>query len=89
MSGDRVVIELSKAVDDRKDKNKSQNDWRQRKKQKEVLAESSLSVGVQRMLIDDGHVPEDVDKAKTRQKKKIFGQAITDFLEEMLAARPK
>jgi hypothetical protein len=60
---------------DRKDKNKSQNDWRRRKARGKILAEAPLSIGVQRMLIEDDHVAAEVANARACLRLEQSGQS--------------
>lgn len=66
--------------------NASQNAYRQRIAHGELLAETPLSLALQRMLIDDGYV-ELPEKTTKRQKKRLFGEGIALALEGILASR--
>ena len=53
----------SKRKKQRRAENEAQNDWRQRAAHNKILAEAPLSIGVQRMLIEDDHVAAEVANA--------------------------
>ena len=67
-------------------KNKAQNEWRHRDKRNVLLAATPLTLALQHMLIDDGHVIIPTGATK-RDCKRLFGQGIAAALAEMLAAR--